>query len=270
MKSLCEKYRPATLSDLRGHNLIARQLQSFKRNPSSKAFLFCGSQGTGKTSAAIALANELCGVGTDLDPAWYGLTVIPAGDLTAQSIRDLRLNTLAQHTRFGTGYKVIVCNEFDARSDAAEFLLLEILENLPPKVIFIFTTNELPGVKDGKLSSRFVSRCECHVFKTPVKDFGQGDGAAEVAAQNLIDDVWVKELGHNHSPRLADLDGWRDGGNLSFRSVLQALEPLIRLQRDDDEIAALKVSPIIPVSNPSGRVSALAEMENAARMLQMA
>ena len=117
MKSLTEKYRPATLAEIRGHSQIVRLLQSFKRNPSSKAFLFCGSQGTGKTSAAIALGNELCGVKPGMDAAWYGLTSIPAGDLTVQSIRELRLNTLCQHTAFGTGFKVIICNEYDFRSE---------------------------------------------------------------------------------------------------------------------------------------------------------
>lgn len=42
MNTLCEKYRPQTLSDLRGHSLIQRQLASFIRKPTSKAFIFAG------------------------------------------------------------------------------------------------------------------------------------------------------------------------------------------------------------------------------------
>ena len=263
MKSLSEKYRPQTLAEIRGQSLIVRQLASFVRNPVSKCFIFHGTNGTGKTSAALAMANELCG-GAD---AWHGVTSIPSGELNAETIRDLRLNTLAQHTWQGTGWKVIIADEADNLHSQAEFCALSIMENLPAKVVLIFTTNNAE-----KFTPRFKSRCEVHCFKTPVKDFGQGDGGIEQAAQSLIDDVWEKELGHNHSPRLADLDGWREGGNLSFRSVLSALEPLVRLQREDDELAAIKAAeiPVAPVALPGGRKSAIAEMEAARAMLATA
>ena len=160
-------------------------------------------------------------------------------------------------------------------SKQASVIFLDVLEHLPAKTAVIFTTNN-----PENFESRLKQRCECHNFKTPVKDFGNGDGAAETAAQKLIDDVWQKELGHNTSPKLADLEGWKDGGNLSFRSVLQALEPLIRLQREDDaaaippplpEIAPIQTAPQMNVPMmPSGRVSALAEMEMAAKFFARA
>jgi hypothetical protein len=57
--SITEKYRPKNLAALRGHARIVAMLKSFTKNPCSKAFLFSGPAGTGKTSAAYAIAGEL-------------------------------------------------------------------------------------------------------------------------------------------------------------------------------------------------------------------
>jgi replication-associated recombination protein RarA len=245
IQSLTEKYRPRKLADIRGNERVVSALRSFCKNPCSKAFLLSGPAGTGKTSAAFALAGEL---GCDLTTTpreCGGLFEVASGELTADSVREMFRTTLAYRPFYGSGWKVLICNEADNRSSQAEFVLLDILENLPPQTVVVFTTNE-----PEKLSPRFRQRCECHAFKTPVRQHGETASAAELAAQKLIDDVWQSELGHNHSPSLDELDGWRDGGHISFRSVLSALEPMIRAQRDIDaeELAAMKSAlPAVPV-----------------------
>ena len=255
---LTEKYRPQTLSDIRGQSLIVRLLKSFCRKPSSKAFIFSGPAGCGKTSAAYAIAREL-GCDMTVKPlATGGCFEVASGELTADNVREMFKSTLCYRPFFGSGYKVLICNEADAMSRQAAIIFLDVLEHLPEKLVVIFTTNN-----PENFESRLKQRCECHAFKTPIRGFDQPDSPAEIAAQELIDDVWQKELGHNHSPKLSDLEGWKENGNLSFRSVLAALEPLIRLQREDDEAAAAKpyVAPIAPVNS---RVSAMDEMAAAA------
>jgi|GEM_PF-6050096 len=261
-----------TLGDMRGNERIIACLKSFVKKPCSKAFLLSGPAGTGKTSAAFAMAGEL---GCDLavkPRECGGLFEIASGDLTADTVREMFRTTLAYRPFYGSGQKVLICNEADNMSNQAEFVFLDILENLPPQTVVVFTTNN-----PEKLSARFRQRCECHTFKTPARGFEEGASAAEIAAQALIDDVWKAELGHNHSPSLTELDGWRDGGNVSFRAVLAALDPLIRAQRDlDEEKAASEKAtalrpmvetlpesvPAVVVGKPA-RVSALAEMEKA-------
>ncbi len=251
MKSLCEKYRPEALSDLRGHPLFVRQLQSFCRKPSSMAFIFSGPAGCGKTSAAYAIAREL-GCDMSVKPlATGGCFEVASGELTADTVREMFKSTLCYRPFFGTGWKVLICNEADAMSKAASVIFLDVLEHLPEKCVVIFTTNN-----PENFESRLKQRCECHAFKTPVRGFDMPESAAEAAAQQLIDDVWQKELGHNHSPRLSDLDGWKENGNLSFRSVLAALEPLIRLQREDDEAANKKPKMAASIPVMTGRASA--------------
>lgn len=75
--NLTTKYRPASLSAVRGHAGIIRLLKSFAQSPVSKAFLFSGPPGSGKTSSAYALAAEL---GVDVDKKeWGGLHEIASG-----------------------------------------------------------------------------------------------------------------------------------------------------------------------------------------------
>lgn len=235
--SITEKYRPKNLAALRGHARIVAMLKSFTKSPCSKAFLFSGPAGTGKTSAAYALAGEL---GCDFSATpkeCGGVFEIASGELTADNVREMFKTSLAYRPFYGSGWKVLICNEADNMSNQAEFVFLDILENLPPATVVVFTTNN-----PEKLSARFRQRCECHAFKSPVAEYGQDKSPAEIAAQALIDDVWRAELGHNHSPRLDELDGWREGGQVSFRAVLAALDPMIRAQReiDREELQAIK------------------------------
>lgn len=63
MKSWTEKYRPKTLDAIAGNDRAVTQLkkwaESWKRgNPNKKAVVLSGKAGTGKTSAALALAND--------------------------------------------------------------------------------------------------------------------------------------------------------------------------------------------------------------------
>ncbi len=63
--SWTEKYRPKNLDELAGHNKIAEQLRAWGRSwsggsvPKKKAIILEGEPGVGKTTAALALANEM-------------------------------------------------------------------------------------------------------------------------------------------------------------------------------------------------------------------
>ncbi len=235
--NLAEKYRPQTLSEIRGQNQIVACLKSFIRRPQSKAFLFAGSPGTGKTSAAHCMAREL---GVDVDKKeWGGLHEIASGELTAENIREMFRNSMQFHTWSGSGWKALICNEADNMSDKAQFIFLDILEHLPPQTIVIFTTNN-----GEKLSRRFRERCECHEFKSAINE------VIEAEAQGLIDYLWQNELGHNHSPRLADLTGWKEDDQISYRGIVRGLETLIRAQADID--AGDQIEATAPSYVPSG------------------
>jgi replication-associated recombination protein RarA len=58
-QSLSEKYRPKKISDFIGLNRPKTILQAFAARPYSKAWLFVGPTGIGKTSMGFALASEI-------------------------------------------------------------------------------------------------------------------------------------------------------------------------------------------------------------------
>jgi hypothetical protein len=121
----------------------------------------------------------------------------------------------------GSGWKVLIVDEADAMSHKANQIWLSALEDLPPKSVIVFTTNNV-----GKFADRFVDRCQQIPFESDL--FGHS-----ADAQTLIDRIWAGETGNSEgAPRLGDLSQILDAdGNLSYRRVIRGLEPLLGWQR---------------------------------------
>lgn len=211
---LTEKYRPRYLRDIRGQDWVVQSLQSFVRSPHASAFLFNGETGTGKTSTALALANEL---GIAIDQGEFGgLFQIPSGEQTGEAVRRL-IRNLHSRPFSGSGWNMLIVNEADFMTANAAQVWLDVLEHIPSQAVIIFTTNDA-----GKLPRRFRTRCECITFEssamflTPI-------------LQTYINEIWLAETGRTGAPRVSDLEDVIDSnGNLSFRQALQSLSQIIR------------------------------------------
>ncbi len=215
--SLVTKYRPACLDEVLGQEAVVASLKTFAANPYPAAFLFHGESGTGKTSAAHALAHEL-GVAVE-DGDIGGLFEIPSGSQSAEAVRKL-LDTLCYRPLVGSGWRVCVVNECDRMSQPAETIWLDALEHLPPQTVVIFTTNNL-----GKLSRRFRDRCEVFGFTCQREAIGPWIRA-------LAQRVWEQEGGAGECPGLETIGlptlGDLDNFHPSFRLALQQLQRTIR------------------------------------------
>jgi DNA polymerase III delta prime subunit len=85
MQALIHKYRPRRLAQVLGQAQVTRSLKQFVKKPYPTPMLFHGESGTGKTSAAYALAHEL---GCSVDDAELGgLFEIASGEQTAETVR---------------------------------------------------------------------------------------------------------------------------------------------------------------------------------------
>lgn len=209
-QALVDKYRPRILADVRGQEHVVGALQKWLGNPYSSAFIFEGGTGTGKTSAAIALARDL---GVEVDqPQLGGLYQIPSGEQTGETVRALA-QSLALSPMMGSGWKVAIINEADYMSPSAAQIWLDVLENLPRKTVVIFTTNHA-----GKLPSRFRDRCTTYHFESSFL-------ILRPTLEEHLDDIWTTETGDPNPPRLQDLDIVDQEGNSSFRRMLQAIQP---------------------------------------------
>ncbi len=211
--SLVDKYRPTSLANLKGQPKASEYLTRYASGPYSVAMLFAGETGTGKTSAAGCLAAEL---GCDVKLAELGgVWSIASGEQTADSVRAVWSN-LSQIPMFGSGWKILVCNEADRMSAVAETIWLDRLENLPARCTVIFTTNY-----PDRLSQRLRDRCLRVDFEGTAKKL------LKVAAEALCE-IWNHE--RPNTPRLPEsflelaksaVDG---AGMLSFRRAVQLLQ----------------------------------------------
>lgn len=212
MMLLTEKYRPKLLAEIIGQDHVVAALADYVRRPYPAAFLFSGYTGTGKTSAAYALALELgCAVQYE---ELGGFHEIASGEQTAESVRR-KLNSMSYRPFYGSGWKVLVVNECDRMNPQVETIWLDALEALPDSVTVVFTTNNAAALAD-----RFVDRTE-HV------EFSSSIQSLRGAAAALASRIWQAETGETEAPRIELSKIVRDG-NISLRRVVQAMAPLIR------------------------------------------
>ena len=117
----------------------------------------------------------------------------------------------------GSGWKVLIVNEADRMSTAAETIWLDRLENLPPKTVIVFTTN-FPE----KLSQRFRDRCTRLGFESDAQKLAD-------AARNLVYTIWQRETGKVAKPGIAQgiVERATEDGKISLRRVVQVLSPLV-------------------------------------------
>jgi DNA polymerase III delta prime subunit len=173
-------------------------------NPYSAAFLFVGAPGTGKTSLALALANEL---GAQLHH-------VPSQSCTVDTVKSLRTK-LNFRPMFG-GFHFVLVDEADQMSMAAQLAWLSILDstNRPDNTIIVFTCNETE-----RFETRFTSRCEAVKFST--------QGIAKATA-DMLEQVWTNETVDAEAPNFARIV---KESNNNIRESLQQLQKYIRRAR---------------------------------------
>jgi len=186
-------------------------LNGFVANPHPTAFLCEGETGTGKTTAALALAGEL---GCAVEQVEFGgVWSIASGEQSADAVREM-YRRLHLTTMYGSGWKVAIVNEADRMSKAAETIWLDALENLPSRSVVVFTTNF-----SNALPSRFKDRCiRLRFVADPAR--------LRADAKLLVEGVWRQESGRSPSPEIVErvLAAGVEGGKLSFRRIVQALQ----------------------------------------------
>jgi len=161
MIALARKYRPKRFSDLIAQDHVAAALRgAVAQGRVAHGYLFAGPRGVGKTTAARILAmalncerrtsggaGEPCG---ECDPCrriWTGAANLDVVELDAASnrgvddARDLRERAMyAASTESGS--KVYIVDEAHMLTREAWNALLKILEEPPPRVVFVFATTE--------------------------------------------------------------------------------------------------------------------------------
>jgi DNA polymerase III subunit gamma/tau len=157
-QSLYRKYRPQSLSEVRGQEHITTLFSNILASKKvGHAYLFAGGRGSGKTSVARIIAREL---GTSPEDIYE---IDAASNRGIDEIRAIREG--AQTMPFSSAYKVYILDEAHMLTPQAANALLKTLEEPPAHCIFILATTD----KD-KLPATIRSRCQVLEFKRATLD----------------------------------------------------------------------------------------------------
>lgn len=173
-RALYRKWRPMRFEDLVGQQHVSDTLRgAVVSGRIAHAYLFCGTRGTGKTSAAKIFSRavncqspengepcnkcETCrGIlnGTILDV--YEMDA--ASNRGVESIREIREEVI--YAPVGCKYKVYIIDEVHMLTTEAFNALLKTLEEPPEHTIFILATTD-----PNKLPQTVLSRCQRFDFR---------------------------------------------------------------------------------------------------------
>lgn len=167
---LARKYRPQTLSDLVGQDVLVQTLtQSIKSQKLPHAFILHGIRGVGKTTTARIIAKALnctelnlqdpipnpCGTCASCVAITEDrhLDIIEMDAASRTGVDDIReVIEAARYKAVNARYKIYIIDEVHMLSKSAFNALLKTLEEPPPHVKFIFATTELKKIPDTVLS----------------------------------------------------------------------------------------------------------------------
>lgn len=145
-----EKYRPRGLSDLLSHQSIIETLRKLIASNRMPHLLFHGPPGTGKTSTILACAREM--YGTSFRSMVLELNA--SDDRGIDVVRD-QIKTFASTKRiFSSGVKLIILDEADAMTSAAQAALRRVVEKYVANTRFCLICNYV-----NKISPALQSRC---------------------------------------------------------------------------------------------------------------
>jgi len=152
-----EKYRPKSLKEVINQRHVVERLKAFVKEKNVPHCLFAGSAGTGKTTCALSMANDLFGKG------WKSYVL----ELNASDTRgiDTIRGQVKEFSRIKSlgkiPFKFIILDEADNLTGDAQQALRRTMENFTQTARFILICNY-----SSKIIDPIQSRCAVFRFKS--------------------------------------------------------------------------------------------------------
>lgn len=213
-QALYRKYRPKTFDELLGQKHITTTLKNQVLNGNiGHAYLFSGTRGTGKTSAAKIFSravnclnpkdgnpcNECDSCKGILDESIMDVIEMDAAsNNSVDDVRDLKEKVIYPPAK--TKYKVYIIDEVHMLSKGAFNALLKTLEEPPKHLIFILATTE-----PERLPQTILSRCQRFDFKRiTTRDIAQNMRSIASELNIEIDDSALRLIARNSDGAMRD------------------------------------------------------------------
>lgn len=156
-----EKYRPTTLDDVYGQTEVVSTVRKFIEEGKLPHLLFYGPPGTGKTSTVVALAREIYGK----NYSNMVLELNASDDRGIDVVRNQIKDFASTRQIFSKGFKLIILDEADAMTNAAQNALRRIIEKYTKNTRFCILANYA-----HKLTPALLSRCTRFRFQPLPKE----------------------------------------------------------------------------------------------------
>ncbi|VEU78214.1 replication-associated recombination protein A [Mycoplasmopsis columbinasalis] len=212
MKNLANELRPKTLNDVIGQPQVTDLLKKVAQNQLHFSFIFYGESGTGKTSAAVALANDL-----GLSYGFFNATIDSKKDL--QELLETK--------------DIIILDEIHRLNKDKQDILLSYLE--ADKIIVYATTTENPYFR---VNPALRSRMQIRQFnKISEEDIFLG---LKKVKETYFLDLKISDQNLKNLVKVSNGD---------YRSAINNLQLISLVSSKDEEITETQIKKIIPNIN---------------------